>query len=123
MIAKLPGIVPSVFVDRRHGQRGVMIANEVCDQLGWFFVAGIGGYLVDTVGRLVEAFSSFVDGLRFAFYLKSNCSLSNVSDDHAGMAMWLVWFSGSLVGFEKGFAQMATLHLGQGIGAKDPIVF
>ena len=88
--AKLPGIVPSVFVDRRHGQRGVMIANEVCDQLGWFFVAGIGGYLVDTVGRLVEAFSSFVYGLRFAFYLKSNCSLSNVSDDHAGMAMWLV---------------------------------
>ena len=77
------------------------------------FVAGVGGYLVDTVRRLVKAFTRSVYGLGATFYLEANCALGHVSDHGAGMAVRLVCLCRRVVHLNDSRAQVTTIQLRQ----------
>ena len=104
----------STAVHGWHGQRSLMVANKEGDQFRRFLVTGIGRYLMDPVGRLVETLARLVNCLGGAtFHLKPDRPLGDISDDGAGMAVRLVCFSGSIIHFNHGRAQVAAIQLRQ----------
>src|SRR5713226_7993103 len=68
---------------------------------------------MDTVWWLIEAFARLVDGFRCTLHLKANCSLGDVADYRAGMAVRFVGFSWRVIHFDDSRAQLAAIERGQ----------
>jgi|SRR5205814_10666942 len=70
---------------------------------------------MNTVGRLIETLSSFVNGLALAFYLTTDCAFGHVSNHGTWVTVGLRRLAGSIVHFNNCRPQMIAVHLRQGM--------
>ena len=64
-------------------ERCLMITDKVRQQFCRFRFAGVAGYLMHSVGRLVEALASLIRGFWLTFDLASDCAFNHVPDHGA----------------------------------------